>query len=262
MIVYCSLVIIVFTVLWFSLVQKQTFDLIRLMSFEGIKIGLSVLILASLIVHSFLFFKNWKTAAVQQEKLKHEHLALQYNTLVNQVNPHFLFNSLNSLAALIDKDPDKAGQFVKKLSEIYRYVLDQKVNELVSVESELKFLESYIFLQKIRFAENLIISMDVTPVRKRKVIPLSLQMLLENAIKHNIISKDRPLHIEIYSTDEDYIVVKNDNQKKTAIDGSTGLGIENIKRRYEFFTNKPVKTTENQEYYMIELPTIKPENNG
>lgn len=262
MIVYCSLVIIVFTVLWFSLVQKQTFDLIRLMSFEGIKIGLSVLILFSLIVHSFIFFKNWKTAAVQQEKLKHEHLALQYNTLVNQVNPHFLFNSLNSLAALIDKDPDKAGQFVKKLSEIYRYVLDQKVNELVSVESELKFLESYIFLQKIRFAENLIISMDVAPVRKREVIPLSLQMLLENAIKHNIISKDRPLHIEIYSTDEDYIVVKNDNQKKTAIDGSTGLGIENIKRRYEFFTNKPVKTIENQEYYMIELPTIKPENNG
>lgn len=262
MIVYCSLVIILFTVLWFTLVQKQNFDLIRFMSIESLKIGLSVLILASLIVHSFIFFKNWKTAAVQQEKLKHEHLALQYDTLVNQVNPHFLFNSLNSLAALIDKDQDKAGQFVKKLSEIYRYVLDQKVNELVSVESELKFLESYIFLQKIRFAENLIISMDVTPVRKRKVIPLSLQMLLENAIKHNIISKDRPLHIEIYSTDEDYIVVKNDNQKKAAIDGSTGLGIENIKRRYEFFTNKPVKTIENQEYYMIELPTIKPENHG
>lgn len=262
MIIYCSLVIIIFTVLWFTLVQKQNFDLIRFMSIESLKIGLSILILSSLIVHSFIFFKKWKTAAVQQEKLKHEHLALQYDTLVNQVNPHFLFNSLNSLAALIDKDPDKAGQFVKRLSEIYRYVLDQKVNDLVSVESELKFLESYIFLQKIRFAENLIISMDVTPVRKREVIPLSLQMLLENAIKHNIISKDRPLHIEIYSTDEDYIVVKNDNQKKAAIDGSTGLGIENIKRRYEFFTNKPVKTIENQEYYMVELPTIKPENNG
>ncbi len=262
MIVYCSLVIILFTVLWFTLVQKQNFDLIRFMSIESLKIGLTILILSSLIVHSFIFFIKWKTAAVQQEKLKHEHLALQYDTLVNQVNPHFLFNSLNSLTALIDKDPDKAGQFVKKLSEIYRYVLDQKVNELVSVESELKFLESYIFLQKIRFAENLIISIDVTTIRRREVIPLSLQMLLENAIKHNVISKDRPLHIEIYSTDEDYIVVKNDNQKKTAIDGSTGLGIENIKRRYEFFTNKPVKTIENQEYYMIELPTIKPENNG
>jgi len=262
MIIYCSLVIIVFTVLWFTLVQKQNFDLIRFMSIESLKIGLSILILSSLIVHSFIFFKKWKTAAVQQEKLKHEHLALQYDTLVNQVNPHFLFNSLNSLAALIDKDPDKAGQFVKRLSEIYRYVLDQKVNDLVSVESELKFLESYIFLQKIRFAENLIISMDVTPVRKREVIPLSLQMLLENAIKHNIISKDHPLHIEIYSTDEDYIGVKNNNQKKAAIDGSTGLGIENIKRRYEFFTNKPVKTIENQEYYMVELPTIKPETNS
>ena len=262
MVAFCSLVIILFTVLWFSLVQKQDFDLIRLMSIEGLKIGLSILILASLIVHSFIFFKNWKTAAVQQEKMKHEHLALQYDTLVNQVNPHFLFNSLNSLAALIDKDPDKAGQFVKKLSENYRYVLDQKANDLVSVESEIKFLESYIFLQKIRFAENLVISIDVTPVRKREVIPLSLQMLLENAIKHNIISKDRPLHIEIYSTDEDYIVVKNDNQKKTVIDGSTGLGIENIKSRYEFFTNKPVKIIEDQEYYLIELPTIKPENHG
>lgn len=262
LIVYCSLVIILYTILWFTLVQKENFDFIRFMSFEGIKIGLSILILASLITNSVIFFKKWKTAAVQQEKLKHEHLALQYDTLVNQVNPHFLFNSLNSLTALIDKDPDKAGQFVKKLSEIYRYVLDQNVNELVPVESELKFLESYIFLQKIRFAENLIISIDVTPVWKREVIPLSLQMLLENAIKHNIISKDRPLHIEIYSTDEDYIVVKNDNQKKTTIDGSTGLGIENIKKRYEFFTSKPVKTIENQEYFMIELPTIKPENKG
>ena len=262
MVVFCSLVIIIFVVLWFTLVQKQDFDLIRLMSIESLKIGLSILILSSLLVHSFVFFKNWRIAAVQQEKLKHEHLALQYDTLVNQVNPHFLFNSLNSLSALIDKDQVKAGQFVKKLSEIYRYVLDQKVDELVSVESEIKFLESYIFLQKIRFAENLIISIDVTPIRKREVIPLSLQMLLENAIKHNIISNDRPLHIEIYSTDEDYIVVKNDNQKKTALDGSTKLGIENIKKRYEFFTNKPVKTIENQEYYIIELPTIKPENNG
>ena len=262
MVIFCSLVIILFTVLWYTFVQKQDFDLIRIISIEGLKIGLTILILSSLLVHSFIFFKNWKTAAVQQEKLKHEHLALQYDTLVNQVNPHFLFNSLNSLTALIDKDPEKAGQFVKKLSEIYRYVLNQNVNELVSVESELKFLESYIFLQKIRFAENLIISIDVTLIRRREVIPLSLQMLLENAIKHNIISKDHPLFIEIYSTDEDYIGVKNNNQKKTAIDGSTGLGIENIKSRYEFFTNKPVKKIENQEYYMVELPTIKPENNS
>ena len=157
--------------------------------FFMVKIAFSFIVVGSLISNAIMFFKNWKEAAVQQEKLKREQLALQYETLKSQVNPHFLFNNLNSLTSLISSNPDKAIEFVKKLSEVYRYVLDQKDQELVALDTELKFLESYIFLQKIRFGTNLDVQINVS-AKNFKVIPLSVQMLVENAIKHNEIKQD------------------------------------------------------------------------
>jgi LytS/YehU family sensor histidine kinase len=201
-----------------------------------------------------MFFKNWKEAAVQQEKLKREQLALQYETLKSQVNPHFLFNNLNSLTSLISTNPEKAIDFVKKLSEVYRYVLDQKDHELVALETELKFLESYIFLQKIRFETNLDVQIDVQ-ARNFKVIPLSVQILVENAIKHNEISDKNPLSIRIFSTDDDYLIVENRLQKKAGSEGS-GSGIQNIKDRYEFFTDKKVIISENTEKFLVSIPLL------
>ena len=201
-----------------------------------------------------MFFKNWKEAAVQQEKLKREQLALQYETLKSQVNPHFLFNNLNSLTSLISTNPEKAIDFVKQLSEVYRYVLDQKDQELVALETELKFLESYIFLQKIRFETNLNVQIDVN-AGKFKVIPLSVQMLVENAIKHNEISDKNPLQIRIFSTDDNYLIVENRLQKKAGTEGS-GSGIQNIKDRYEFFTDKKVTISENTEKFKVSIPLL------
>ena len=219
-----------------------------------VKVAFSFVFLGSLISNAILFFKNWKEAAVQQEKLKREQLALQYETLKSQVNPHFLFNNLNALTSLINSNPDKAIDFVKKLSEVYRYVLDQKDHELVALETELKFLESFIYLQKIRFETNLDVKIDVIP-KNFKVIPLSVQMLVENAIKHNEISDRNPLSIRIYSTDDGYLYVENALQKKAGSEGN-GTGIENIKERYEFFTNKKVIISEDGGKFLVGLPLL------
>jgi sensor histidine kinase YesM len=251
-----SLVLIVAAILLtgFFWHQKITSDYFIETGIFMMKIAFSFVFLGSLISNTIMFFKNWKEAAVQQEKLKREQLALQYETLKSQVNPHFLFNNLNSLTSLISTNTEKAIDFVKQLSEVYRYVLDQKDHELVPLETELKFLESYVFLQKIRFEKNLIVEIDVN-AGKFKVIPLSVQMLVENAIKHNEISDKNPLQIRVFSTDDNYLIVENRLQKKANSEGS-GSGIQNIKGRYEFFTDKKVILSENTEKFAVSIPLL------
>jgi sensor histidine kinase YesM len=251
-----SVLLIIAAILLTSLFwhQKITSDYFLETGSFMTKVALIFVFAGSLISNSVLFFKNWKESAVQQEKLKREQLALQYETLKSQVNPHFLFNNLNSLTSLISSNQDKAIDFVKKLSEVYRYILDQKDHELVDLETELKFLESYVFLQKIRFETNLDVQIDVS-ARNFKVIPLSIQMLVENAIKHNEISDKNPLLIRIYSDEDQYLTVENQLKKKSGSEGS-GSGIQNIKDRYEFFTDKRVFITFNSERFRVKIPLL------
>lgn len=251
-----SLVLIVAAILLTGLFshQKITSAYFLQTGYFMAKVAFLFVFAGSLISNAVMFFKNWKEAAVQQEKLKREQLALQYETLKSQVNPHFLFNNLNSLTSLISTNPDKAIDFVKKLSEVYRYVLDQKDHELVGLDTELKFLESYVFLQKIRFGTNLDVQIEVNPMNY-KVIPLSVQMLVENAIKHNEISDKKPLQIRVFSSDDQYLTVENRLQKKTGSEG-TGSGIQNISDRYEFFTNRKVNISFNSERFRISIPLL------
>jgi two-component system LytT family sensor kinase len=219
-----------------------------------IKIAFAFIFVGSLGSNAIMFFKNWKEAAIQQEKLKREQLALQYETLKGQVSPHFLFNNLNSLTSLISTNHDKAIDFVKKLSEVYRYLLDQKDHEMVALETELKFLESYIFLQKIRFESNLNVQIEVNP-KNFKVIPLSVQILVENAIKHNEISDKKSLNIRVFSSDDEYLTVENRLQKKEGSEGS-GSGNQNITDRYEFFTDRKVIISENTDIFFVSIPLL------
>ena len=251
-----SVVIIVLAIFLTSLLwhQKMNSNFFIETGTFMVKIAFTFVFLGSLISNAIMFFMKWKEAAVQQEKLKREQLALQYETLKSQVNPHFLFNNLNSLTSLISSNPDKAIDFVKKLSEVYRYVLDQKNNELVALELELKFLESYVFLQKIRFESNLDVQIAVQ-AGNFKVIPLSVQMLVENAIKHNEISDKNPLIIRIFSTEDGYLTVKNKLQRKIGSEGS-GSGIQNIKERYQFFTDKKVVIAESSGDFVVRIPLL------
>lgn len=211
--------------------------------------------LISMFMTSRSFLLNWKEAAVDAERLKKESVEAQYNSLRNQVNPHFLFNSLNALTNLVYQNQDQAVKFIKQLSEVYRYVLDTRNREVVALVEEVKFLDSYIFLQKIRFGNKLQIDMKLGGVSSM-VAPLALQMLVENAIKHNVISEEHPLLVKVYER-LGYLVVENNLQRKAILDeDSSGLGLENIKKRYEFLSDKSVEATESDSSFIVKLPIL------
>jgi sensor histidine kinase YesM len=210
----------------------------------------------TLFMTSRSFLYNWKQAAIHSERLQKESITAQYNSLKSQVNPHFLFNSLNALTNLVYEDQDKAAKFIKQLSEVYRYVLDTREKEVVPLEGELKFLQAYLYLQQIRFGEKLKIDLSLTDGNSM-VAPLALQMLVENAIKHNEISEERPLIIQIYKRDK-FIVVENTLQRKNVLPGeSPGLGLDNIRKRYEFLSDVKVDVKEDHGKFSVALPIIE-----
>ena len=217
-------------------------------------------IIITLIITMFMtgreFLVNWRQAAVDAERLKKESVEAQYNSLRNQVNPHFLFNSLNALTNLVYQNQEQAVKFIKQLSEVYRYVLDTRNREVVALAEEIKFLDSYIFLQKIRFGNKLEIDVKLGGVSSM-VAPLALQMLVENAIKHNVIAEEHPLLVKVYEQ-PGYLVVENNLQRKAILDeDSSGLGLENIKKRYEFLSDKSVEVTENNSSFIVKLPILE-----
>ncbi|MDN5203970.1 histidine kinase [Fulvivirgaceae bacterium BMA10] len=218
--------------------------------------AMGVTIFMTLILHAREFLQHWRKLELDMERMRNENLSSKYETLKNQVNPHFLFNSFNVLTNLVYEDQDQAAKFIKQLSEVYRYVLDQKDKEVVEFNTELKFAQSYIFLQKIRFGENLIVNIDVPTKSQKLIAPLSLQMLIENAIKHNIVSEDEPLTIDI-KLEDDYITVSNNLQRKNILkEDSSNLGLSNIQARYEFLTNKPVEVLDNGSDFIVRLPLL------
>jgi LytS/YehU family sensor histidine kinase len=214
-----------------------------------------ITIVISLVLHSRAFLQHWQQAKVESEKFEKESISAKYESLKNQVNPHFLFNNLNALTNLVYEDQDKAVKFIKQLSDVYRYVLDTRDREVVPLEEEVKFLNAYIFLQQIRFGDKLKVDVMLNGVESM-VAPLSLQMLIENAIKHNVVSDDNPLHVNVYSNSK-YIVVENNLQKKV-VDGnvSSKLGLENIRKRYEYISGKKVVIEERDAKFVVCLPFI------
>lgn len=213
----------------------------------------TIIITLFLTARSFLF--SWRDLAVEHEQLKAESMASRFASLKAQVNPHFLFNSLNVLSGLVYRDADLSAQFIKKLSEVYRYVLDRQEDELVPIGEELEFVDSIIFLQRIRFGEHLHLTTEVPEGGTFFVAPMALQMLIENAIKHNTISAAQPLHIRIFVAG-DYLVVRNNLQVKSTLSESLGIGLENIKKRYRFLSNKPVLIEQEAGQFSAKLPLI------
>ena len=226
--------------------------------FDYIVASFTILTLCATIYESIFLYAAWKKSIIEKEQLKRENIQSQFEGLKAQVNPHFLFKSLNTLTYIIPEDPDKAVQFVQKLSKVYRYILEIRDKELISLEEEITFLQSYIFLLKERFGENLQIHIEVPPeVLQFQTIPLSLQILFENAIKHNIISTQKPLTIEVFIEKGSKLLVKNNLQKKKQAMSSTKIGLQNIKNRYAFFTQEEVDIIVTTESFMVSLPLIK-----
>lgn len=199
---------------------------------------------------------------LQAERQEKENILSRFETLKNQVNPHFLFNCLNALSSLVHDDPDLAEDFIAKLTRVYRYVLDFRGENLVLLEDELTIIKNYFFLQQIRFGNNLRMYTQVSEsLWSYQIPPMTLQMLVENAIKHNIISREQPLTIELYTEEDRFFVVKNNFQKRTGHVESTGIGLENLKARYAFFTHeKPSFGVENG-YYLARVPILRQTDN-
>lgn len=222
----------------------------------GVLYSVIITVIISLFLHGRAFLLNWQQSKIDAERLQRENIAGKYEALKNQVNPHFLFNSLNALTNLVYEDQDKAVKFIKQLSEVYRYVLDTRDQEIVSLEQEIKFLESYIYLQQIRFENRLNVDMKITD-RSVFVTPLALQMLIENAIKHNIVSADDPLKIQVYQ-ENGHLVVENNLQRKEVLgELSAGVGLENIVKRYELLTEKKVEIVNGPEKFIVKLPLLQ-----
>ncbi|MFT5618795.1 MAG: two-component system LytT family sensor kinase, partial [Arenicella sp.] len=213
-----------------------------------------------IIYESAFFFQQWKQTIVEKENLKLQHVKSQFSALKNQITPHFLFNSLNTLVTLIAENQNAAIDFTQKLSEVYRYILQHKDKEVISLEKELQFVESYIFLLKTRFSENLKVEISIPKERMQYFIaPLSLQMLVENAIKHNEVSTARPLYLTI-SVENDNLVVKNNLQRKSSVAHSTKTGLENIKQRYKHLSHHLVEVIVTTSSFIVAIPLLDVRN--
>ncbi len=209
-----------------------------------------------IIYESAFFFQQWKQAIVEKEDLKLQHVKSQFSALKNQITPHFLFNSLNTLVTLIAENQEAAIDFTQKLSEVYRYILQHKDKEVISLEKELQFVESYIFLLKTRFSENLKVEISIPKDRMQCFIaPLSLQMLVENAIKHNEVSTARPLYLTI-SVENGNLIVKNNLQRKSSVAHSTKTGLENIKQRYKHLSHQLVEVIVTASSFIVAIPLL------
>ncbi|MBN1183606.1 MAG: histidine kinase [Bacteroidales bacterium] len=218
-------------------------------------------IVANLIIFYFYYSSyitnNWIKSVEKNEELKRENLLAKYEALKNQVNPHFLFNSLNTLSGVVEQKSEQAPDFIKKLSDIYRYVLEQSDKELVSIHDEMKFVDDYIFLSKMRFGEALQFHSNLPANNTVQIVPLGLQMLVENAIKHNVIANDKPLKIDI-DIAEHKIIVKNNIQKKnTIIAKDEPIGLENLRKRYEYLSNSALEVIESEKEFIVKLPIIQ-----
>lgn len=220
-------------------------------------------IILSLGVSTFMqaraFMIKWKQASkseVTQQKIIAGTANAKFETLKNQIDPHFLFNSLNVLSSLIEENPDNAQRFTTSLSKIYRYVLDQKDKELVSISEELSFAKTYMNLLKMRFENSLFYELPETVLNpEAKVVPLSLQLLLENTVKHNVVSEQKPLHIRIF-IDGDYLAIQNDFQKKEVLQSRQGVGLQNIVDRYSIITDRKVLIEQNEQTFTVRIPIL------
>lgn len=215
-----------------------------------------ITIIISLFFHAFYFYRALQDQKVKEQKIIAGNASAKFESLKNQIDPHFLFNSLNVLTSLIDENPEQAQKFTTSLSKIYRYVLEQKDKELVSLEEELAFATTYMKLLKMRFENSIFYEVqEVISTPEAKVVPLSLQLLLENTIKHNVVSETKPLKISIYEEDG-YLVVENNFQKKDVLQNRKGVGLQNIVDRYAIITDRNVYVEETKQHFKVKIPVL------
>ncbi|WP_090106098.1 sensor histidine kinase [Chitinophaga sp. CF118] len=227
----------------------------RMLMFEvrGILINLTFYMFIQLVYQSYLN----QQVSIELDRTTTANLWAQYELLKQQVNPHFLFNSLNTLKYIVESGDKQAVNFILKLSDFYRYTLESRKLDLIRLSDEMDILDAYMYLLKARFENGIELSTNIDEQYYSTLVPpFTLQLLIENCIKHNIVSLDKPLHISIYSKD-DYIIVENNVQLKRIAESSTGLGLENINQRYMHLLDKKIEIQVSEDTFTIMLPIIR-----
>ncbi len=211
-------------------------------------------LIISLFIMTFYFFKAIREAELKAEQLKTENERSKFNSLKNQLDPHFLFNNLNVLTALIGENPKEAENFSLQLADIYKYVLEQKDRDTVPLQDEIKFAAKYLNLYQMRFEDAIQFHLPDSIPKHAQIPPLSLQIVLENCMKHNQISSDKPLQIQI-KIQEKYLVIKNNLNKKLAPERK-GYGLQNIQKRYALLNAPKPIFTETANSFIVKLPIL------
>ncbi len=249
-----SVLMIFFTFHWLHIngYQIQSPDLTY-----GYLVGLSVNIIFESLWEVMYIIGKSKEAASEKALVEQMSLNQEFENLKQKVNPHFLFNSFNTLSSLIMEDKDRAEKFLDELSKVYRYLLRNNESGLSTIEQEMKFIQSYAALLTTRYGEGFKLDMQINPASKDKEIPsLSLQLLVENAVKHNIISKMQPVKVEIRTADGYLTVANNLNKKARGIMESTGIGLANIREKYKLLNRQDVRIEETNDQFIVTLPLL------
>lgn len=226
-----------------------------------LKLNLIYAWLANLLFHLLnaivFYFNEYKIKWVEAEELKRITAQAELQLVKSQINPHFLFNNLNVLSTLVLKNNSEANKFIEAFSKVYRYILSTHDKELVDVKTELNYITPYIFLLEKRFSEGLSITINIPEQYENKyIIPASLQMLIENAIKHNVVSRHKPLHIDVHANGNNSIVVTNNLQPRESVERSTQVGLNNIKKRYLLVSGREVLIDKNDTQFKVILPLL------
>lgn len=218
--------------------------------------SLIIAVFISLIFYAIWYYKYRQETKVKEQKIIAGTASAKFDALKNQLDPHFLFNSLNVLTSLIEEDPYQAQKFTTSLSKVYRYVLEQKNKDLVSVEEEYQFAKTYVKLLKMRFEDSIHLELPEQSMNpEAKIVPLSLQLLLENAVKHNVVTSSKPLYIKVYE-ENGMLVVDNNVQEKQVLKKSSGVGLQNIKQRYGILTERQVEIVKSESDFRVKLPLL------
>lgn len=211
---------------------------------------------ATLLFYLAYFYRNYKERQVKEQKIIAGSASARFDALKNQLDPHFLFNSLNVLTSLIEEDPQQAQKFTTSLSKVYRYVLEQKNKDLVTLGEELDFARTYVRLLKMRFEDSIVFEIpEKVGLEESNIVPLSLQLLLENVVKHNVVTANRPLHIRVYEHGG-MLVVENNLQEKQVVKKGSGVGLQNIRQRYKIFTDREVVIEKSVSSFRVALPIL------
>lgn len=215
-----------------------------------------IIIVYCLVEMGYFLVQNSRFSLAEMERFKKENAEFRFETLMNQLNPHFLFNSLNTLSSLVYESQDTAANYIRQLAKVYRYTLEKKQSELVKLSTDLNFVKAYIYLLELRFQDMISFNFSIGKEQENKLIaPMTIQLLIENAVKHNIVSKKKHLQIKIF-TENNSLIVSNNVQLKTVKEHSLGLGLSNIKSRYSYLNTLEVEVLNNDKEFSVKIPLI------